>query len=152
MQGNRRRAIGKVTADRRAQNPPLVTGSRGIDHAKVEQTLDDAAVLDLLESPVHEPAATSGGTSEDPGVQQSGDARESIGRSAPVLTTIFTVAFLILSTTIAFASVASRAPGIARILLLVYVVVSPFAVASIVREEARLKKAHLKASHGPTTG
>jgi hypothetical protein len=140
MQGNRRRAIGKVTADRRERDRPLVTSSGGIDDARDAQTLSDAAALDLLESPVRETGAASGGSSEDPGVQQAGDERETIETSASVLTTVFAVAVLILSTTMAFASVASRAPGIARILLLICVVASPFAVASSIRE-ARLEKA-----------
>lgn len=138
---NRRRATDVVTADRHESNRVPVPGSSGIDDVDDAEALNDATVLDLLESiPVHELRTTSGGNSEDPGVRQSGDELETIGTRAPVLTAIFTAAALILIMTIGFASVASRAADIAGILFLIFVVVSPVAVASVIREEARLKK------------
>jgi hypothetical protein len=140
MQANRRRAADVVTTDRHESNRVPVAASSGIDGVDDAEVLNDAGVLDLMESiPVHELRITSGGNSKDLGVQQS-DELETIGTRAPVLTAIFTAAALILITTIAFASVAYRAPDVACILFLIFVVASPVAVASVIREEARLKK------------
>ena len=125
MQGNRRRAADVVTADRHESNRVRVAASSGIDDVDDAGALNDAGV-----------------------VQQSGEL-ETIGTRAPVLTAIFTAAALILITTIAFASVAYRAPDIARILFLIFVVASPVAVASVIREEAKLKEEAKKTQNTP---
>jgi hypothetical protein len=135
VQGNRRRAADLQSADRREDDgPPAVTSSRigGVNDAK---TLDDAAVSDLLEGvPAYDPLSNA----EVAVARKSDGEPKSVAAKGPPLAPALMSVALVSITIFAFVCVAAAAPGTAKILFVLFVLVIPFAVASVLREQATL--------------
>lgn len=132
MQRNRRRVADVVPADHCENNAAVVISSHRVDDADDAEALDDAAVSALLESSTTFNADVAG-------VQPAGEQTKAAPRN-PLLVPCLMVAALVSIVTIGFLVVASRAPGIASTLFFVFVVLIPFAVVSVIREEATLRQ------------
>jgi hypothetical protein len=114
---------------------PAVAPS-GIDITQDSEVLDDGAVADLLEGVPAFPPAPSLPSDSDVADLEPGGEHEQLATDGSVLVSILSASTLVISTTVAFAVVASRAPEIASILFVAYVVFTPIAVVTVLREEA----------------
>jgi hypothetical protein len=140
MQRNRQRAGDAVPTDSREDNSARVISRNRIADPEDAEMLDDAEVSHLIEGrSIHLSGRNCSPHTEDAQVEPRA-YRESLATKHPGYVLILMAAILFLSTTVAFLILASRTPGIASILFLIIAVLTPFAVASVMREESMLTR------------
>jgi hypothetical protein len=130
MQASQRRAADAAPADRRQDGDVRVSDADhwvGADESA--ETLDDAAVAALLEGA--SPDASGAET-----LAASADNEPALASAPSPLFTLAAATILVVGATIAFFSVALRAPMIASLLFMTYAVITPAAIVASIREDA----------------